>query len=260
MAALVGARLTRLAGCSQHRLPKARQGRRPQPALHRPVRNPVQALAARTHQVLAAVGLEALPLDVPLAHLSDGYKRCVCLGLGLSWGARQRETPRLACRMQDARASHAGAAAPLVAAPHCLCSRALPSARRVALAVQLVRRPRLLLLDEPLAGARGGANQLVGACHWLVCRLAGGEVTCKGAAKRPGPSSCMCRRPRPSPHPVGLDWRTRHELIGLLEKLKAECTMLVVSVPPMVAIVERAPGSQTGSTGGRAGRTWTPAA
>ena len=35
-----------------------------------------QALAVRTHQVLAAVGLEALPLDVPLAHLSDGYKRC----------------------------------------------------------------------------------------------------------------------------------------------------------------------------------------
>lgn len=34
-----------------------------------------QALATRTHQVLAAVGLEALPLDVPLAHLSDGYKR-----------------------------------------------------------------------------------------------------------------------------------------------------------------------------------------
>ncbi|PRW20876.1 ABC transporter I family member chloroplastic [Chlorella sorokiniana] len=83
-----------------------------------------QALAVRTHQVLAAVGLEELPLDVPLAHLSDGYKR------------------------------------------------------RVALAVQLVRRPRLLLLDEPLAG---------------------------------------------------LDWRTRHELIDLLKKLKAECTMLVVS-------------------------------
>lgn len=83
-----------------------------------------QALAVRTQQVLAAVGLEQLPLDVPLAHLSDGYKR------------------------------------------------------RVALAVQLVRRPRLLLLDEPLAG---------------------------------------------------LDWRTRHELIDLLKKLKAECTMLVVS-------------------------------
>lgn len=37
----------------------------------------LQALAVRTHQVLAAVGLEALPLDVPLAHLSDGYKRWV---------------------------------------------------------------------------------------------------------------------------------------------------------------------------------------
>lgn len=33
------------------------------------------ALAQRTHQVLEAVGLSALPLDVPLAHLSDGYKR-----------------------------------------------------------------------------------------------------------------------------------------------------------------------------------------
>lgn len=28
---------------------------------------------------------------------------------------------------------------------------------------------------------------------------------------------------------AGLDWRTRHELIYLLKKLKAECTMLVVS-------------------------------
>lgn len=32
-------------------------------------------LAQRTHSVLDAVGLSALPLDVPLAHLSDGYKR-----------------------------------------------------------------------------------------------------------------------------------------------------------------------------------------
>ena len=28
-----------------------------------------------TPQVLSAVGLESLPLDVPLASLSDGYKR-----------------------------------------------------------------------------------------------------------------------------------------------------------------------------------------
>jgi len=57
-----------------------------------------QALTVRTYQVLAAVGLNSLPLDTRLADLSGGYKR------------------------------------------------------RVALAVQLVRRPELLLLDEPLAG------------------------------------------------------------------------------------------------------------
>ncbi len=32
-------------------------------------------LAQRTHAVLASVGLSGLPLDVPLASLSDGYKR-----------------------------------------------------------------------------------------------------------------------------------------------------------------------------------------
>ena len=50
--------------------------------------------------------------------------------------------------------------------------------RRVALAVQLIRQPRLLLLDEPLAG---------------------------------------------------LDWKARHELVGVLEKVRGECTVLVVS-------------------------------
>lgn len=40
---------------------------------------PMQALAMRTQQVMAVVGLEALPLDIPLAHLSDGYKRWVGL-------------------------------------------------------------------------------------------------------------------------------------------------------------------------------------
>ena len=57
-----------------------------------------QALAVRASQVLAAVGLDSLPITTRLSALSDGYKR------------------------------------------------------RVALAVQLVRRPQLLLLDEPLAG------------------------------------------------------------------------------------------------------------
>ena len=34
-----------------------------------------QALAVRTQEVMAAVGLQGLPLDAPLANLSDGYKR-----------------------------------------------------------------------------------------------------------------------------------------------------------------------------------------
>ena len=50
--------------------------------------------------------------------------------------------------------------------------------RRVALAVQLIRQPRLLLLDEPLAG---------------------------------------------------LDWKARHELVGVFDRVRAECTVLVVS-------------------------------
>ena len=50
--------------------------------------------------------------------------------------------------------------------------------RRVALAVQLIRQPRLLLLDEPLAG---------------------------------------------------LDWKARHELVDVLDKVRRECSVLVVS-------------------------------
>lgn len=38
-----------------------------------------QARAARAYQVLAGVGLAGLPLDAPLAPLSDGYKRWVAL-------------------------------------------------------------------------------------------------------------------------------------------------------------------------------------
>jgi energy-coupling factor transporter ATP-binding protein EcfA2 len=34
-----------------------------------------QALAIRTQEVMAAVGLQGLPLDAPLDNLSDGYKR-----------------------------------------------------------------------------------------------------------------------------------------------------------------------------------------
>ena len=69
------------------------------PSLENPISMAArQSLTARTYEVLAAVGLDALPFDIDLQSLSDGYKR------------------------------------------------------RVALAVQLVRRPQLLLLDEPLAG------------------------------------------------------------------------------------------------------------
>lgn len=50
--------------------------------------------------------------------------------------------------------------------------------RRVALAVQLIRQPKLLLLDEPLAG---------------------------------------------------LDWSARHDLISVLDSLRSDCTVLVVS-------------------------------
>lgn len=50
--------------------------------------------------------------------------------------------------------------------------------RRVALAVQLIRQPRLLLLDEPLAG---------------------------------------------------LDWKARHDLVTVLDSLRLDCTVLVVS-------------------------------
>ncbi|GFR52485.1 hypothetical protein Agub_g15055, partial [Astrephomene gubernaculifera] len=86
-----------------------------------------QALAARMQQVLEAVGLEGVPLDVPPWALSGGQQR------------------------------------------------------RLALAIQLVRRPAALLLDEPLAGLDWQARREV------VGLLGKIKVGCGGEGRRVPP-------------------------------------------------------------------------
>ncbi len=50
--------------------------------------------------------------------------------------------------------------------------------RRLALAIQLIRQPALLLLDEPLAGARAQAPLCVCKCACLCLCVWGGVSVC----------------------------------------------------------------------------------
>jgi energy-coupling factor transporter ATP-binding protein EcfA2 len=87
--------------------------------------------------------------------------------------------------------------------------------RRLALAVQLLRSPAVLLLDEPLAGAS----------LWMRCT-------------RYTHSNAQMLREQASAAGIvrsilgwyaGLDWRARKDLVGVLERLKQESSLLLVS-------------------------------
>ena len=175
------------------------------PAPKRYAPHPVQALAVRTQQVLAAVGLEALPLDVPLAHLSDGYKRCACLGAycRARWGGWQSQEVPQEPHVAEARPP----AFPCDMFDH-FASTTCPPARRVALAVQLVRRPRLLMLDEPLAGACGGVCWSGGGVRWLAASSHHGPPPCLRQAVAELTVAPLWPTPRRAglAHPPRADW------------------------------------------------------
>lgn len=61
--------------------------------------------------------------------------------------------------------------------------------RRLALALQLVRAPSLMLLDEPLAGLDWHARRWVGGGWWVVLLVWCGCLGCRPAHKPP-PSWC----------------------------------------------------------------------
>jgi energy-coupling factor transporter ATP-binding protein EcfA2 len=82
--------------------------------------------------------------------------------------------------------------------------------RRLALAIQLVRQPALLLLDEPLAGEK------------LLDDMLSKSLLAQRRPVRSHLTQCLvvCS---------GLDWEARLEVVDLLKRLKQDCTLLVVS-------------------------------